>query len=140
MALATAWRGVLLQIERRLPAKLLPIWNHPAGLKTIHFWAPSFKWGLVIAGIADIARPPEKLSARQSGALAATGCIWARYSMVIIPKNWNLFSVNLFVGLTGMMQLTRIYFHKQSLKKQAAEVEGSEEQKSQPATEATPSQ
>ncbi|XP_070568004.1 mitochondrial pyruvate carrier 2-like [Ptychodera flava] len=140
MAFATAWRGVLLKIERRLPAKLLPIWNHPAGLKTIHFWAPAFKWGLVIAAIADIARPPEKLSARQSGSLAVTGFIWARYALVIIPKNWNLFGVNLFVGLTGTMQLTRIYLHQQSLKNQAAEVEATEEQKSLPATEATPSQ
>ncbi len=31
--------------------------------------------GLVIAGIADIARPAEKLSVRQSGALAATGTV-----------------------------------------------------------------
>lgn len=77
--------------------------HHPAGPKTIHFWAPTFKWvrvllligvlqspsvpaqsyvccppsprpqGLVIAGIADINRPAHKLSVRQSTALAATG-------------------------------------------------------------------
>ncbi|XP_077977011.1 mitochondrial pyruvate carrier 2-like [Glandiceps talaboti] len=127
MALVAAYRGLLLRIERRLPEKLLPIWNHPAGLKTIHFWAPGFKWGLVIAGIADTVRPPEKLSPKQSGALAATGCIWARYSMVIIPKNWNLFSVNLFVGLTGMMQLTRIYMYRQSLKEKEKELQATSE-------------
>lgn len=119
MALVTAWRGVLLSIERRLPQKLIPVWNHPAGLKTIHFWAPAFKWGLVLAGIADVARPPEKLSVRQSTALALTGCIWSRYAMVITPKNWNLFSVNVFVGATGMFQLVRIYLYRQNSKMKA---------------------
>lgn len=29
--------------------------------------------------------------------------------MVIIPKNYNLFSVNVFVAITGLYQLFRIY-------------------------------
>lgn len=87
-----------------------------AGPKTIFFWAPSFKWALVIAGIGDLARPAEKLSASQSTALAATGIIWSRYSMVIIPKNYNLFSVNVFVALTGLYQLLRIYRYNQTMK------------------------
>ena len=37
------------------------------------------------------------------------GTIWARYSLVIIPKNYNLFAVNVFVGLTGFYQLYRIW-------------------------------
>ncbi|KAK6017013.1 hypothetical protein OSTOST_17499, partial [Ostertagia ostertagi] len=45
-----------------LPAFAKPVWNHPAGPKTVFFWAPTIKWGLVIAGIADLARPAEKLS------------------------------------------------------------------------------
>ena len=36
------------------------------------------------------------------------GLIWARYSLVIIPKNWLLFSVNIGLGLTGINQLCRI--------------------------------
>lgn len=36
--------------------------------------------------------------------------------MVIIPKNYNLFSVNIFVALTGLYQLLRIYRYNQSLK------------------------
>lgn len=70
----------------------------------------------MIAGISDLARPAEKLSPAQSGALAATGLIWSRYSMVIIPKNWNLFSVNIFVAITGLYQLMRIYNYRQSIK------------------------
>ncbi|XP_041463382.1 mitochondrial pyruvate carrier 2-like [Lytechinus variegatus] len=115
------WANVDAKIELALPEKLKPLWNHPAGMKTIHFWAPCFKWCLVFAGIADYTRPAEKLSVRQSGALAATGVIWARYSIVIIPKNWNLFSVNFFLGLTGLMQLLRIYLYTKEQEKLAAE-------------------
>lgn len=63
--------------------------------------------GLVIAGIGDLTRPADKLSVSQSGALAATGLIWSRYSLVIIPKNWSLFSVNVFVAATSLYQLSR---------------------------------
>lgn len=28
----------------------------------VHFWAPTFKWGLSIANIADFSKPPETLS------------------------------------------------------------------------------
>jgi hypothetical protein len=39
--------------ERVIPANIKKIikWEHPAGPKTIHFWAPMMKWGLVGAGI-----------------------------------------------------------------------------------------
>ncbi|EGF81355.1 hypothetical protein BATDEDRAFT_87608 [Batrachochytrium dendrobatidis JAM81] len=90
--------------------------NHPAGPKTIHFWAPAMKWGLVIAGLGDLQRPADKLSLTQTTALAATGIIWSRYSLVIIPKNYNLFSVNVFVGAIGCYQLFRIWQYNQGLK------------------------
>lgn len=65
--------------------------------------------GLVIAGLGDLSRPANQLSIGQSASLFATGCIWSRYSLVIIPKNWGLFSVNVFVALTQLIQLTRAY-------------------------------
>ncbi|KAB1212760.1 Mitochondrial pyruvate carrier 2 [Morella rubra] len=74
---------------------------------TVHFWAPTFKWGISIANIADFAKPPEKLSYPQQIAVTATGVIWSRYSTVIIPKNWNLFSVNVAMAATGIYQLSR---------------------------------
>ncbi|KAI3378143.1 hypothetical protein SNEBB_007087 [Seison nebaliae] len=83
-------------------------WNHPAGPKTIFFWSPVMKTGLVIAGLSDYTRPPEKLSTYQSTALFATGAIWSRYSLIIIPKNWFLFLVNFSLGCTGLVQLGRI--------------------------------
>ena len=88
---------------------------------------------LVIAGISDLQRPAEKLSLPQTAcklngccvsvlsrvyfltcyalqiALLATGLIWTRYSMVIIPKNYSLGTVNLFVAGTSLVQLGRIF-------------------------------
>uniref|UniRef100_A0A8C0ERD7 Mitochondrial pyruvate carrier n=1 Tax=Bubo bubo TaxID=30461 RepID=A0A8C0ERD7_BUBBB len=86
------------------------------GPKTVFFWAPIMKWGLVCAGMADMTRPAEKLSTAQSAVLMATGLIWSRYSLVIIPKNWSLFAVNFFVGCAGGSQLFRIWRYNQELK------------------------
>ncbi|KXN73392.1 UPF0041-domain-containing protein [Conidiobolus coronatus NRRL 28638] len=83
--------------------------NHPAGPKTVHFWAPAMKWGLVFAGLGDLSRPVEKISVSQTTALAATGLIWSRYSLVITPVNYSLFAVNLFVAGTNCFQLFRVF-------------------------------
>ncbi|RCN29930.1 hypothetical protein ANCCAN_24309 [Ancylostoma caninum] len=91
-----------------LPGFAKSAWNHPAGPKTVFFWAPTIKWGLVIAGIADLARPANKLSVSQNSALMFTGATWARYSFVIIPVNYYLASVNIFLFTTGFVQLCRI--------------------------------
>ena len=42
-------------------------------------------------------------------AVTATGFIWSRYSFVITPVNYNLFSVNAFMAVTGSYQLWRKY-------------------------------
>ncbi|KAI5107118.1 mitochondrial pyruvate carrier 2, partial [Silurus meridionalis] len=109
VGLRASYHRLLNKVEHFLPAKLRPVYNHPAGPKTVFFWAPMFKWGLVMAGLADMTRPAEKLSTSQSAVLTATGLIWSRYSLVIIPKNWNLFAVNFFVGGAGGSQLFRIW-------------------------------
>lgn len=49
----------------------------------------------------------ENVSTAQQLAVTATGVIWSRYSLVITPVNWNLFSVNVFMAATGMAQLYR---------------------------------
>nr|XP_024365545.1 mitochondrial pyruvate carrier 4-like isoform X2 [Physcomitrium patens] len=90
-----------------MASRVAAIWNHPAGPKTIHFWAPTFKWGISIANIADFQKPADKISYPQQLAVTATGLIWSRYSMVITPKNWNLFSVNIAMATTGIYQLSR---------------------------------
>ncbi|KAG9411817.1 Mitochondrial pyruvate carrier 2 [Aphanomyces cochlioides] len=81
--------------------------DHPAGPFTVHFWAPAFKWCISLANIADMSKNPDLLSTNQQLAVTLTGLIWSRYSLVITPKNWNLFSVNIFMAGTGLTQLYR---------------------------------
>ena len=84
-------------------------WNSETGPKTVHFWAPTLKWGLVFAGLNDIKRPVEKVSGAQNlSLLVATALIWTRWSFVIKPKNYLLASVNFFLGCTAGYHLTRI--------------------------------
>ncbi|KAI1772752.1 UPF0041-domain-containing protein [Hypoxylon cercidicola] len=92
------------------------MWSSPVGLKTVHFWAPVMKWALVIAGISDFARPAEKLSLTQNGALTATGLIWTRWCFVITPQNYLLAAVNFFLGCVGVTQVARILMYRSSQK------------------------
>nr|CAB3495365.1 unnamed protein product [Digitaria exilis]CAB3504303.1 unnamed protein product [Digitaria exilis] len=73
----------------------------------VHFWAPTFKWCLNVANVADFVKPPEEISYPQQLALGCSGLIWARYSMVITPKNWNLFSVSSALAVTCTYQISR---------------------------------
>jgi len=69
--------------------------------------APTFKWCITIANIADLKRPIENVSLPQQVAVTATGVLWSRYSFVITPVNYTLFSVNVFMAASGMAQLYR---------------------------------
>lgn len=69
----------------------------------------------MIAGLNDIRRPADQLSIGQSASLAATGIIWSRYSLVIIPKNYGLFSVNVFVASVQLYQLYRAFTFKKKV-------------------------
>ncbi|XP_055715911.1 mitochondrial pyruvate carrier 2-like [Phlebotomus papatasi] len=126
--MSSVYSAIINTADKFVPQKLVPLWNHAAGPKTVFFWAPVFKWGLVIAGLSDLARPADQLSVAQSASLCATGIIWSRYSLVIIPKNWGLFSVNLFVALSSSVQLTRAYLFQQEQKKKLAELPAPTEQ------------
>uniref|UniRef100_A0A0B7BEU8 Mitochondrial pyruvate carrier n=1 Tax=Arion vulgaris TaxID=1028688 RepID=A0A0B7BEU8_9EUPU len=71
--LSSVYRTLVAIGDRHVPTKFRMVWDHPAGPKTVHFWAPGVKWALVVAGIGDLSRPAENLSIYQSAALAATG-------------------------------------------------------------------
>lgn len=88
----------------------------PLTLKCSDCFFVNFFQSLVIAGLGDLSRPANQLSLGQSGSLLATGLIWSRYSLVIIPKNYSLFSVNVFVALTQIIQLYRAYDYSQKQK------------------------
>ncbi|GAA5969926.1 hypothetical protein JCM11641_008087 [Rhodosporidiobolus odoratus] len=103
-----------------LSARLAALYNSPAGPKTVFFWAPMFKWGLVAAGLKDLSRPAEVISVPQNLALTATGLIWVRYSFVITPVNYSLAAVNTFVAGTGIMSLYRAWDWRQKTPAQQA--------------------
>ncbi|TVY53046.1 Mitochondrial pyruvate carrier [Lachnellula suecica] len=112
------------------------MWDSPIGLKTVHFWyslAP-LPWCIVIAGISDFYRPVEKLSLTQNAALTATGMIWTRWCLIIKPRNILLAAVNFFLGVVGVIQVTRIVSHNMSVKNEGPKevlegaVEGVKEQ------------
>jgi len=79
------------------------------------------KWALVLAGVSDFARPAEKLSLTQNGALTATGLIWTRWCFVITPQNYLLAAVNFFLGIVGVAQCTRILMWRRTQNKDAAD-------------------
>ncbi|KAI9059181.1 UPF0041-domain-containing protein [Trametes sanguinea] len=118
-------------------SKFQAFMNHPAGPKTVFFWAPLMKWCLVAAGLKDLSRPAEKLSVSQNLALAATGFIWVRYSLVITPINYSLAAVNFFVGSTGLGQLGRIWYYQKTQKDPVASYFGTASSGSSPTTQKT---
>ena len=81
------------------------------------------KWGLVIAGIKDLSRPADLLSVQQIVAIGSTGFIYSRFSMVIIPKNYTLLSVNVFVAITQSIQLLRVLRYKYETREKQLNIE-----------------
>ena len=47
------------------------LWHHPAGPKTVFFWAPAWKWSLVVVGLSEMTRPASKISLNNSVSLGA---------------------------------------------------------------------
>ena len=78
---------------------------HPAGPFTIFFWAPTFKWMITFTNIGDLSKPAEKISTNQQCAIFLTGCLWTRYSFVVVPVNYNLAIANSFMAASAAYQL-----------------------------------
>ncbi|XP_072933206.1 mitochondrial pyruvate carrier 2-like isoform X2 [Epargyreus clarus] len=114
--MSKAYKALVLFAERYVPSKLRPLWEHEAGPKTIFFWAPAFKWALVMASLDDYRRPLDKVSTTQSATLAATGFIWTRYCLVIRPINYALSLCNFSLGMANGVQCFRAYTFQKNLK------------------------
>ncbi|KAK4998267.1 hypothetical protein LTR66_002485 [Elasticomyces elasticus] len=112
-------RGVQTAAETAIPTAeqgaVARLWNSPVGPKTVHFWAPIMKWGVVLAGISDFARPASSLSLTQNAALICTGAIWTRWCFVIKPRNIFLASVNFLLFCVGATQVGRVLQYQASL-------------------------
>ncbi|XP_026332027.1 mitochondrial pyruvate carrier 2-like isoform X1 [Hyposmocoma kahamanoa] len=114
--MAKVYKAIISASDKFVPNAFRPLWEHPAGPKTIFFWAPAFKWALVMASLDDFRRPLEKVSTTQSGSLAATGFIWTRYCLVIVPINYSLSLCNFMLGLANGVQCFRAYRYQQKIK------------------------
>ena len=90
-----------------IPQSIKSFLAHPAGPFTIFFWAPTFKWMITISNIGDLEKPAHLISANQQIAIFATGIIWSKYALSVVPKNYNLMIVNVFMALSAGMQLFR---------------------------------
>lgn len=77
------------------------------------------KWGMVCAGLANTARPAEKLSTAQSAILMAKGFMWPGCSLISVPKSWSLFAIHFFVGAAGGFQFFYVWRYNQELKAKA---------------------
>ncbi|KAF2130992.1 UPF0041-domain-containing protein [Dothidotthia symphoricarpi CBS 119687] len=106
------------------PAGFAKFWESPVGPKTVHFWAPVMKWGMVLAGASDFSRPASQLSFTQNFALMCTGAIWTRWCFVIRPKNVALAAVNALVFVVGGTQVARIYSYNKSLEGTEGQAKG----------------
>ena len=62
---------------------------------------------ITISNIGDFQKPAHMISANQQIAIALTGVIWVKYSMSVVPVNYNLGIVNFFMGLSAIYQLYR---------------------------------
>jgi len=78
-----------------------------AGPFTVHFWAPMSKWFISGASFMDLNRPTDKVSLPQYTALTLTGFFFSRYSLLVIPINYTLCSVNIALFLSSAWHLGR---------------------------------
>ncbi|SOV19899.1 mitochondrial pyruvate carrier protein 2, putative [Plasmodium sp. gorilla clade G2] len=85
------------------------------GILTIHFWAPTFKWSISLANIADINRDPSYLSLPQQIAICLTGLLFTRFAYMIKPRNLNLLTINFFMSMTSFYQISRIGQYKYNI-------------------------
>jgi Mitochondrial pyruvate carriers len=79
----------------------------PAGPFTVHFWAPMSKWFISGASFMDLNRPTDKISLPQYTALTLTGFFFSRYSLLVIPINYTLCSVNIALFVSSAWHLGR---------------------------------
>tara|TARA_B110001450_G_C17366971_1_gene378016 strand:+ start:156 stop:443 length:288 start_codon:yes stop_codon:yes gene_type:complete len=62
---------------------------------------------ITISNIGDMSKPAQLVSTNQQLAIFSTGVIWCKYSLAVVPVNYNLMIVNFFMGLSAGYQLYR---------------------------------
>jgi hypothetical protein len=83
--------------------------NSPTGPKTTHFWGPITNWGISIAALKDMSKPPEQVSERMTAALMIYSLLFMRFALRVQPTNYLLFACHLTNECAQTYQMQRIY-------------------------------
>lgn len=97
-----------------------PVWrflNSPTGPRTTHFWGPLTNWGISLAALKDMSKPPELVSERMTLALMIYSLLFMRFALLVQPRNYLLFSCHLANEVAQTYQMQRKfggvdYFYK----------------------------
>ncbi|QCD96941.1 small nuclear ribonucleoprotein B and B' [Vigna unguiculata] len=96
---------------------LRSFWNSPTGLKTTHFWGPTFNWTLPLAAAMDTKKPPETISVNM------TGASFMRFAWVVRPRNLHLLVCHITNETMQLYQLSRWFRAQREQSKEEANVE-----------------
>ncbi|KAL6175018.1 hypothetical protein ACLB2K_051661 [Fragaria x ananassa] len=81
--------------------------NSPVGPKTTHFWGPVANWGFVAAGLADMSKPPEKISGNMTAAMCVYSALFMRFAWMVQPRNYLLLACHVSNETVQLYQLSR---------------------------------
>lgn len=74
---------------------------------TTHFWGPVANWGFLIAGLADMKKPPEMVSERMTGVLCIYSLLFMRFAYMVQPRNYLLLTCHACNEVVQSINLTR---------------------------------
>ncbi|KAE8820549.1 mitochondrial pyruvate carrier 1-like [Hordeum vulgare] len=81
--------------------------NSPVGPKTTHFWGPVSNWGFILAGMADMNKPPELISGRMTAVMCVYSGLFMRFAWVVRPRNYFLMATHASNESVQLYQLSR---------------------------------
>jgi mitochondrial pyruvate carrier 1 len=81
----------------------------PTGPMTTHFWGPVTNWGLSLAALKDMSKPPELVSERMTVALMVYSLLFMRFALRVQPTNYLLFACHACNETAQTYQLQRKY-------------------------------
>lgn len=88
--------------------------DSPTGPKTVHFWGPAANWGLIIAAMLDMNKPPEMISTNMTSVLALYSLMFMRFAWMVKPRNYLLLSCHITNEAAQLYQLSRKFKHEMS--------------------------
>ncbi|CAI2384857.1 unnamed protein product [Moneuplotes crassus] len=89
--------------------------NSPIGPKTTHFWGPVCNWGIVLAGILDSNKPPEKISPNMTTVLLCYSLMFMRFAWKVQPRNYLLFSCHICNTIAQSALLMKVIKYRRGL-------------------------